>query len=255
MTSTPAICNQYANSRFFTYKVTQDNSKTDDEQNFHGILTLENFNVNTNLFSDLKIWFQNHLTLLPNLSANGPSVIFDIVNMNRSPTTGDMIDLPFKIQLTTPLTSTQSIAINFSSYRLVDSNPTYFNLVQMVGVPQSLAFVVCSKQTQVSNSGTCKNCDTESSLSTNTPSLCNSLPQRRFFTYRVAKDLSKIDDIRQFHGVLTLENFNINTNLVPGLKLWLETNIRISPNMVAYSPVIYFENVTTNRTPTGDNEI
>ena len=136
-----------------------------------------------------------------------------------------------------------------------DSNPTYFNLVQRVGVPQSLSLVVCSKQSQVSNSGTCKTCDVESSLIANTPLLCNSLSQRRFFTYRVAKDVTKIDDIRKFHGVLTLENFNINTNLVPGLKSWLETNTRITPNMAAYSPAIFFDNVTANRTPTAGDEI
>ena len=216
--TTAAVCNSQANIRFFTYKVTYDTTKVDDEQNFHGILTLENFNVNTNLISNFQTWLQTQIILTPNLSGNGASVIFEAINSSRAPTVDNEIKLPFKIQLTTALASTQTVGITFNSYSLVQNNPTYFNLVQMITTTQSLALVVCNNQSQISHSGVCQNCDSESSIATNTAALCNSLTQRKFFTYKVTNDATKSDDSRKFHGVLTLENFEINTNQITTLK-------------------------------------
>jgi hypothetical protein len=195
------------------------------------------------------------MILTPNLSGNGPSVIFEPISSSRAPTVDNEIKLPFKIQLTTALASTQTVGITFNSYSLVQNNPTYFNLVQMITTPQSLALVVCNNQSQISHSGVCKNCDSESSIATNTAALCNSLTLRKFFTYKVTNDATKSDDSRKFHGVLTLENFDINTNQITTLKTWLQTNIRITPDLNANSPSIVFEDVTVNRAPTVDKKI
>ena len=87
--------------------------------------------------------------------------------------------------------------------------------------PQSLALVICSLPVQISNSGACKNCGTESSLTITGQAKCNGSYLKRFFTYTVAKDLSKFDDIRKFHGILTLEKFDVDTTQLPNLQSWL----------------------------------
>jgi hypothetical protein len=118
-TTTALVCNSQTDIRFFTYTVAHDTTKTDDELNFHGILTLDNFDVNTNLISDFQTWLQTNIVLTPNISGNSPTISFNVIDPNRTPTGDKKINLPFKIQLTTALTSTQTIVITFNSYSLV----------------------------------------------------------------------------------------------------------------------------------------
>lgn len=92
--------------RFFTYGITKDNSKTDDNSNFHGILTLNFFDVNTNTLTGLQVWLQSNLVLTPNLVANTPTLVFEAINSNRAPIASATIDLPFKVQLATAISAT-----------------------------------------------------------------------------------------------------------------------------------------------------
>ena len=58
----------------------------------------------------------------------------------------------------------------------------------------------------------------------------------RFFTYKVTQDTSKADDLRNFHGILTIENFDVNTNNITSFQTWLEKNILLDPNLAAFNP-------------------
>lgn len=80
-------------------------------------------------------------------------------------------------------------------------------------------------------------------------------PGVRFFTYSVSNDPGITDDPRTFHAILELENFDVNTDLIPDLKTWLESNIKLDPNMSAFDPVFVFSNIPANRTPSGDSKI
>ena len=82
--------------RFFTYTVMHDFTKTDDERNFYGVLTLENFDKNTDDLPNLKTWLETNMVLTP-LPANFISIVFEVIPANRAPTIDEMISLPFKI--------------------------------------------------------------------------------------------------------------------------------------------------------------
>ena len=234
--------------RFFTYPVTHDLSKADDEKNFHGILTLENFDINTNDILNLKTWLEANIVLNP-APANLASVVFEDVDSGRIPTPDKKIPLPFKIQLSSPLGSDHTSTVSFATTSIVNSNPTYFNLVKMIDQPQSLLGKLCDPNTQVSNGGQCKNCHTETEININTPLLCNSIPTRKFFTYTVVRG-GGIDDSTNFHAILTLNNFDINTNKIPNLKTGLETNIVLTnPNLTFATPAVVFDLVPANQAP------
>jgi hypothetical protein len=127
-----ANCMQVPSVRFFTYTVTQDASKADDSVNFHGILTLENFDVNTDVVANLQIWLQTNMVLNPTLAAFSPTIIFQAVPINRIPTNDNKIPLPFKIQLATGLTSDQTVQITFSLSSIINNSPTFMNMAQMI---------------------------------------------------------------------------------------------------------------------------
>ena len=114
---------------------------------------------------------------------------------------------------------------------------------------------VCNPLTQISNNGLCYDCDTDINIAASSATLCNSSLNQRFFTYFVNRDISKVDDQKNFYGILTLENFDINTNIIGNLQIWLQTNMVLTPTLDAYIPSIVFEAIPSNRAPTLDKKI
>ena len=120
----------------------------------------------------------------------------------------------------------------------------------MVENPQSLVLLGCNPLTEILDSEICKPCDNDTDfLFTN---VCNRLNHRRFFTYTVTQDPSKVDDAKNFHGILTLENFDINTSVFPTLQTWLTSNLQLDPNP---GGSIVFETIEVPRIPTAGNTI
>ena len=110
------------------------------------------------------------------------------------------------------------------------------------------------KQNGVSTS-LCYDCYSDQQIAASTVVNCMQVSTVRFFTYLVTHDATKTNDERHFYGILTLENFDFNTNLIPNLKTWLEANIILTPNLAAFTPTITFDSVPANRSPTGDKKI
>jgi hypothetical protein len=147
--------------RFFTYKISKDTSKTDDLRNFYGILTLENFDINTNVVSNLQTWVQTNMVLGSIISAYSPSLTFEAVPANRTPTGDGKIGLPFKVTLSMDLMIDRIVPITFGSYSIINAPPTYMNIAQMLGQPQSLVLLTgappsCDPLTEVLEVSVCK---------------------------------------------------------------------------------------------------
>ena len=130
--------------RFFTYAVTQDSLKVDDEKNFHGILTLENFDINTSVFPTLQSWLTSNLQLSPN---PGGSIVFETIEVPRTPIAGNTIPLPFKLQLSSNLLSDSTPEVRFSSYSILDTLSMNLNIVEMFSNPYYLSLKVCDPLT------------------------------------------------------------------------------------------------------------
>ena len=188
------------------------------------------------------------MVLTPTLDAYIPSIVFEAIPSNRAPTLDKKISLPFKIQLVSQLVSTTIITISFLSYQIINSPPIYMNLAQMQAQPQSL--LVCNPFLQVLDAGICKNCGTDIQIASTTVSVCNSQTNIRFFTYKVAHDTTKTDDDLNFYGILTLDNFNINTNLISNFQTWLQNHIVLTPSLSGNGSSVIFDEIDQNRAPT-----
>lgn len=112
-------CMSVALVRFFTYTIENDPNKTDDPRNFHAILSLENFDINTSQIPNFQNWLETNIIPSVDLSAYGPSFLFESIDPNRAPTGDNKISLPFKIQLTTSLPSSLELEFFFTSYSIV----------------------------------------------------------------------------------------------------------------------------------------
>ena len=113
MATTPSVCNTKHKIRFFRYSVTAPRVN-DDLRNLHLLLTLQDFDINTNEVPALKTWLESSIQLGPNLSGYTVQVIFENVPVNRLPNVGFTIDLPFRIQLDIDLTNDVDIVLTFS---------------------------------------------------------------------------------------------------------------------------------------------
>ena len=75
----------------------------------------------------------------------------------------------------------------------------------------------CSYLTQNGNHPVCYDCFSDQKITLSSLSNCMLVSTIRFFTYKVTQNLVKTDDEKNFNGVITLENFDINTNIIPTL--------------------------------------
>lgn len=117
---------------------------------------------------------------------------------------------------------------------------------------QKIWFAVCNQKTQVARLGSCQNCDTDLNFGVTTSASCNGNSKQRFFPFSVTPDLSLTDTAIFFHGILTLQSFDINTNQIPFLQTWLEANTILTPNLALFSPMIVFQSIQSNRLPSPD---
>jgi hypothetical protein len=186
--------------RFFTYNVSKDTSKTDDLRNFHGVLRLQNFDINTNLVPNLGTWLQTNIRITPHLNLYTPSFVFDAIPANWSDLVNKRIDIPFKIVLSTDLLLDETVTFSFASYSILSSSPNFMNIALMITSPQTMQLLAvpppptCTPSTQVLHSNTGKNCNTDTDFVISTGAVCNSMTDKRFFTFEVVQDTSKTDD-------------------------------------------------------------
>lgn len=97
----------------------------------------------------------------------------------------------------------------------------------------------------------CYDCYTDRKITESTLANCKLVSTVRFFTYKITHNLAKVNDPKNFYGILTLENFDINTNVVPNLQTWLETNIVLTPALPSFVAPVTFDAVPVNIIPAG----